>query len=71
MADNNDIDSKPSRRPSALLLLSGLTALVVSAWAIIGPDRFTALGGAQFRWIFVIVAVAVGVILVFAPGRRK
>ncbi|WP_181763028.1 hypothetical protein [Rhodococcus spelaei] len=71
MADNNDLGDKTSRRPSALLLLSGLTALLISAWAIIGPDRFSAFGGAEFRWIFVIVAVVVGVILVFAPGRRK
>ncbi|MFD4181293.1 hypothetical protein [Rhodococcus sp. NPDC058514] len=72
MVENPETDVKAgTRRPSALLLLAGLAALLVSGWALIGPDRFESLGDAQFRWILVIAAVAVGVILVFAPGRRK
>lgn len=71
MAENTETAAKAGRRPSALLLLSGLAALLVSAWALIGPGSFESLGDAQFRWILVIAAVVVGVILVFAPGRRK
>lgn len=59
------------RRPAAGLLLAGLVALLVSAWSLIGPEHFQSLGGAQFRWMIVLAAVAVGLVLVFAPGRRK
>ncbi|MBP1162857.1 hypothetical protein ABIC28_000390 [Rhodococcus sp. PvR044] len=71
MAENTETTDKAGRRPSALLLLSGLAALLVSVWALIGPFHFESLGDAQFRWIVVIAAVVAGLILVFAPGRRK
>ncbi|MFD4292048.1 hypothetical protein ACFWPA_05085 [Rhodococcus sp. NPDC058505] len=60
-----------SRRPSAALLLSGLAALLVALWALVGPDRLGALGDWQFTWVLVLAAVVVGVVLVIAPGRRK
>lgn len=59
------------RRPSVLLVLAGLTALIVSGWALLGPFALTLLGADAFRWIFVGVAVAVGLVLVFSPNRRK
>lgn len=71
MAENTESTGKAGRRPSALLLLSGLVALLVSVGALIGPGSFESLGDAQFRWIVVLAAVVVGVVLVFAPGRRK
>ncbi|MFC7447726.1 hypothetical protein [Rhodococcus daqingensis] len=71
MAENTETTDKAGRRPSALLLLAGLAALLVSGWALIGPGSFESLGDTQFRWILVIAAVVVGVILVLAPGRRK
>lgn len=70
MAENTDTDTT-TRRPSALLLLSGLAALLISAWAFIGPDHLGALGDWQFKWVLVLAAVVVGVVLVVSPGRRK
>ncbi|MFF0815541.1 hypothetical protein ACFYVR_10370 [Rhodococcus sp. NPDC003318] len=71
MAENTDTGNRSARRPSALLLLSGIAALLVSVWAFVGPDRLGALGDWQFEWLLVIAAVVVGVVLVVAPGRRK
>lgn len=72
MADNTEsTESAGTRRPSAVLLLSGLTALLVSVWAFIGPDHLGALGDWQFKWLLVVAAVVVGIALVVSPGRRK
>lgn len=69
--EGGDTRQATGRRPAAGLLLAGLFALLVSAWAMIGPEHFQSLGGGQFRWMIVVAAVAVGLVLVFAPGRRK
>nr|WP_042939955.1 hypothetical protein [Rhodococcus sp. AW25M09] len=75
--DDTDSDSdtgehNSSRRgPSALLLLAGLVFLVVSVAAIIGRDAITALADVQFRWLFVIAAVVVGVALLLGPSRKS
>lgn len=69
--EGGDTRRPAGRRPAAGLLLAGMFALLVSAWSLIGPEHFQSLGGAQFRWIVVLAAVAVGLVLVFAPGRRK
>ncbi|MFZ2177239.1 MAG: hypothetical protein WAW17_25040 [Rhodococcus sp. (in: high G+C Gram-positive bacteria)] len=58
------------RRPSPLLLLTGLTALAISFWALAGPFSVEPLTNVEFRWLFVGAAVVVGVVLVFAPHRR-
>lgn len=72
-ADGTEEQSTPkaSRRPSVGLLLAGLAALLVSAWALIGPFSLEPLANVEFHWLFVIVAVAVGAVLVFSPGRRR
>ncbi|WP_172650416.1 hypothetical protein [Rhodococcus opacus] len=59
------------KRPSPLLLLAGLAALLVSGWALAGPFSLEPLANVEFRWLFVVVAVLVGVVLVFAPNRRR
>lgn len=61
--------ARPTRRPSPLLLLAGLAALLVSGWAIVGPFSLEPL--ADIGWISVISAVVVGAVLVLAPNRRK
>lgn len=72
MAEHNEFENKAgSRRPSLALLLSGLAALLVSAWAFVGPDRLGALADWQLTWLLVAAAVVVGVVLVVVPGRRK
>jgi hypothetical protein len=63
--------TRTRKRPSPLLLLAGLAALLVSGWALAGPFSLEPLANVEFRWLFVVVAVLVGVVLVFAPNRRK
>jgi len=70
--DTQDSEQNRTRkRPSPLLLLAGLAALLVSGWALAGPFSLEPLANVEFRWLFVVVAVLVGVVLVFAPNRRK
>ncbi|MFC9766907.1 hypothetical protein [Rhodococcus jostii] len=63
--------TRTRKRPSPLLLLAGLAVLLVSGWALAGPFSLEPLANVEFRWLFVVVAVLVGVVLVFAPNRRK
>lgn len=62
---------RPSRFPSLGLLLAGLAALFVSIWALVGPFSLDIFTNVEFRWVFVIAAVAIGAVLVFSPGRRR
>lgn len=63
-------ENQARTRPSALLFLVGLAALVVSVSALIGPSAIEALGDVQFRWVFVVVAIVVGLALLLAPTRK-
>ncbi len=58
-------------RPSALLFLVGLVALIVAISALIGPSAIEALGNVQFRWVFVVVAIVVGLALLLIPVRKS
>ncbi|MBY6410572.1 hypothetical protein HQ346_03255 [Rhodococcus sp. BP-252] len=64
-------ENKARTRPSALLFLVGLAALVVGISALIGPSAIEALGDVQFRWVFVVAAIVVGLALLIAPGRSR
>ncbi|MGA9873489.1 MAG: hypothetical protein WBQ44_20405 [Rhodococcus sp. (in: high G+C Gram-positive bacteria)] len=57
-------------RPSALLFLVGLAAMIVAVSALIGPSAIEALGNVQFRWVFVVVAIVVGLALLLAPSHK-
>ena len=59
------------RGPSILLLLSGVVALLVSAWALVGPFSVDFLTTFDGGWILVGVAVVIGAVLVFLPNRRS
>ena len=69
MADH-DTTEKRKHRPSAVLLLAGLVALGVSAWALTGPTAWNG-GGLQFGWVLVVAAIVVGAVLVISPGKKK
>ncbi|MEV0945902.1 hypothetical protein [Rhodococcus sp. NPDC049939] len=76
MADTNETQennqTSTRRRPSVILLLSGLAALLVSGWALAGRSfSFTLDENVEFRWVFVLLAALVGLVLVFAPSRRR
>jgi hypothetical protein len=57
------------RRFSPVLLLAGIGSLLVSAWALLGGSAL--LHGLDLRWLLVVVALVVGVLLVVAPGKRR
>ncbi|KAF0959762.1 hypothetical protein [Rhodococcus sp. T7] len=63
--------TRTRKRTSPLLLFAGVAALLVSGWALAGPFSLQPLANVEFRWLFVVVAVLVGVVLVFAPNRRR
>ncbi len=69
--EDETVDQESTRRrPSSLLLIAGVFALLVSAWALIGPGAFSGFSGPGFAWITVIGAVVVGLALLFS-GRRR
>ena len=71
--NDSDAEDRTSGRrgPSALLLLAGLAAMVVSVAALIGRDAIAALSDVQFRWVFVVAAVVVGFALLLGPSRKS
>ncbi|TSE02073.1 hypothetical protein FOS14_01430 [Skermania sp. ID1734] len=63
--DNTDNTQTTQRnRPSAMLLISGLVALVVSAWTMLGAPRIHGLHVFPLGWVVLGAALLVGVLLV-------
>lgn len=54
---------------SPFLLVTGLGALLVSAWALAGGGDIGDV--VDLRWLFVAAALAVGLLLVLTPGRSR
>ncbi|ASF09993.1 hypothetical protein NBRGN_103_00480 [Nocardia brasiliensis NBRC 14402] len=71
MADNSYNETDTKRGPSASLLIVGLLALGVSAWAFIGPESWSKTSGVPLGWIVVLAAIVVGVVLVVSPRKRR
>ena len=75
MSDYDDTtdseEIRKTKRPSVLLLIAGVLAMLVSVWALIGPFSLAPAADVQFRWIFVGAAVVAGLLLVILPNRRK
>lgn len=62
--------NKSRTRPSALLFLVGIATLIVSVSALVGPAALESLGNVQFRWVFVVAAIVVGLALLIVPNRK-
>ncbi|MUM18131.1 MULTISPECIES: hypothetical protein [unclassified Mycobacteroides] len=58
-------------RPSILLALSGLAALIVGGWALTGQGFGALVRSDLLGWVAITAAVAIGVALVAIPARRK
>jgi uncharacterized membrane protein HdeD (DUF308 family) len=58
-------------RPSILLALSGLVALLVGGWALTGQDFGALVHSNLLGWVAIAVAIAIGVALVAVPTRRN
>ena len=70
MATESDTGTrKHNRRPSGLLLIAGIVALLVSGWALLGPSSFEGFD-ANVGWVLVAVAVLVGAVLVLTPSKK-
>ncbi|MCJ0905122.1 hypothetical protein [Rhodococcus sp. ARC_M6] len=67
----NSEEIRKTKRPSVLLLIAGVLAMLVSVWALIGPFSLAPAADVQFRWIFVGAAVVAGLLLVILPNRKK
>ncbi|MFE3545447.1 hypothetical protein ACFXK0_20995 [Nocardia sp. NPDC059177] len=66
MADSTDTE----RRPAFSLLWTGLIALAVSIWALLGaptPDS----GVLPVGWGVMIAASVIGLLLVLSPRRKR
>lgn len=70
MADKSSETTETRRGPSASLLIIGLLALGVSAWAFVGPESWPSSSGVPIGWIVVLGAIIVGIVLVVSPRRR-
>ncbi|KAF0848382.1 hypothetical protein [Nocardia caishijiensis] len=67
MADS----TKTERRPAFSLLVTGLLALAVSGWALLGAPTPDGGGILPVGWGVVIVASVVGLLLVLSPRRKR
>lgn len=55
-------------RPSVVLALSGLVAVLVGGWALTGEDFVALIHSDLLGWLA--IAIAIGVALVAVPARR-
>ncbi|CAM4458795.1 hypothetical protein NONI108955_30505 [Nocardia ninae] len=70
MADKSNESTESRRGPSASLLIVGLLALGVSAWAFVGPSSWPTTSVVPVGWIVVLAAIIVGIVLVVSPRKR-
>ncbi|WP_194825982.1 hypothetical protein [Nocardia sp. XZ_19_231] len=68
MAEQNSVESR--RRPAFTLLTTGLIALAVSVWALLGAPTPDEGGILPVGWGVVIAAIVIGLLLTLTPSRR-
>ncbi|TDZ75626.1 tetraspanin family protein [Mycobacteroides salmoniphilum] len=68
---SSEATTEEKGRPSILLALSGLVALVVGGWALTGQDFGALVHSNLLGWVAIAVAIAIGVALVAVPTRRN
>ncbi|UGT53575.1 hypothetical protein [Nocardia asteroides] len=69
MADDTNTGTR--RRPAFSLLVTGLLALAVSMWALLGGPTPGDGGILPIGWGVVLAAIVVGLLLTFAPSRKR
>ncbi|MBE5458995.1 hypothetical protein [Mycobacteroides abscessus] len=62
--------SEEKTRPSVVLALSGLVAVLVGGWALTGEDFVALIHSDLLGWLAIAIAIAIGVALVAVPTRR-
>ncbi|MFD3510913.1 hypothetical protein [Nocardia sp. NPDC058666] len=68
MADQNSVETR--RRPAFTLLTTGLIALAISVWALLGAPTPDEGGFLPVGWGVVIAAIVIGLLLTLAPSRK-
>ncbi|MFF5032022.1 hypothetical protein [Nocardia salmonicida] len=68
MAEQNSVETR--RRPAFTLLTTGLIALAVSVWALLGAPTPDEGGILPVGWGVVIAAIVIGLLLTLAPSRK-
>ncbi|MBB4853147.1 hypothetical protein HNP40_000513 [Mycobacteroides chelonae] len=58
-------------RPSIILGLSGLIAVLVGGWALTGEDFIALIHSDLLGWVAITIAIAIGVALAAVPTRRN
>ncbi|MEV0332971.1 hypothetical protein [Nocardia sp. NPDC050717] len=69
MADQTSTETR--RRPAFSLLVTGLLALAVSVWALLGAPTPGDGGILPIGWGVVLAAIVVGLLLTFAPSSKR
>ncbi|MFE9786291.1 hypothetical protein ACFYO7_13015 [Nocardia salmonicida] len=67
MAEQNSVETR--RRPAFTLLTTGLIALAVSVWALLGAPTPDDGGILPVGWGVVIAAIVIGLLLTLTPSR--
>ena len=68
MAEQNSVETR--RRPAVTLLTTGLIALTVSVWALLGAPTPDEGGILPVGWGVVIAAIVIGLLLTLTPSRK-
>ncbi|MEU4417980.1 hypothetical protein AB0G00_06185 [Nocardia salmonicida] len=68
MAEQNSVETR--RRPAFTLLTTGLIALAVSVWALLGAPTPDEGGILPVGWGVVIAAIVIGLLLTLVPSRK-
>ncbi|AMT72384.1 hypothetical protein [Mycobacteroides immunogenum] len=66
-----DATGKEKARPSIILALSGLVAVLIGGWALTGEDFVELIHSDLLGWLAIAIAIAIGVALVAVPTRRN
>ncbi|WJR32770.1 hypothetical protein P3F83_20025 [Mycobacteroides immunogenum] len=66
-----DATGKEKARPSVILALSGLVAVLIGGWALTGEDFVELIHSDLLGWLAIAIAIAIGVALVAVPTRRN
>ncbi|WP_459547950.1 hypothetical protein [Nocardia sp. X0981] len=69
--DSTSRGGRRNRGFSPGLLISGLLALLVSAWTLLGPGHWELTSIVPLGWLVVATAIVIGLFLVVSPRKHR